>query len=69
LPETLPEFLQLEGVGCAMDIRGFQEWIQKAKKKTRNSEPSTAQFQPVSENERHSFNQLIKWLRENSGVS
>lgn len=69
LPETLPDCLPLEGVECAMDIRGFQDWIQKAKKKTGNSEPSTAQFQPASENERNSFNQLIKWLREGSGVS
>ncbi|KAI0249831.1 hypothetical protein BJV78DRAFT_631159 [Lactifluus subvellereus] len=70
LAEWLPENLLLEGVECAMDIKGFQGWISKVKKKTGNtSEPSAVQFQPTSENERHSFNQLIKWLRDDKGVS
>jgi hypothetical protein len=58
--------LPLEGYECSLSIYDLQTSIHKAKNRT--GKMSTAQFQPAPGTERRQFNQLVKWMREGTGV-
>jgi hypothetical protein len=61
MAETWPGVLSI-GFEGSMNIMEFQGQLLEAKRST--GDTPTVQFQPASEKEKYSFNQLVKWLRE-----
>ena len=67
LVSTWPDRLSLEFVP-AIPTHKFQAWSSNCKKLSSTGEPALVTFGPASEEDRHDFGQLIKFLGESGSV-